>query len=1424
MRSHPNILGIDIGSVSIAVVEITSHKQIVKSAYEFHRGDTAAKLKKILTGFNLKTIGGIAATASTPAILNVDRHYDNQVSIIAAAHHFHANVGSILSVGGEKFGLIRFDEDGHFLNFKSNTPCAAGTGSFLDQQANRLNLSGTAELSRMASHNKGAIPKIATRCAVFAKTDLAHAQQEGYTLSEICDGLCFGLARNIVDTLFRGEKFNTPVIFTGGVSLNRAVVQHIESLIGKAVISRDTLFYGAIGAAFSLLDEFGLLKPLKISSIDEILISQKSGRHYFHAPLALNLSDYPDFDGIESYTVASDGSLSGFAVEVDIYEDLQPAGRHEAFLGIDIGSTSTKAVLMDTGHCVLAGFYTRTAGRPIQAVQGILAAIDDMIQKKDIQLKIIGAGTTGSGRKLIGKIIGADMVVDEITSHARAATHINSRVDTIIEIGGQDAKFTALQNGRVTFSIMNNVCAAGTGSFIEEQAQRLGCPLSDYSSRTEHQKSPIASDRCTVFMERDLNHYLSEDYTVNEVLAAVLHSVRENYLTKVADENSIGDVISFQGATAKNKALVAAFEQRLGRPIIVSRYCHLTGALGTALMLSEQDITQTGFRGLDLYQKPIPLMSETCELCTNHCKLTVADVDGQRVAYGFLCGRDYGHKKYVNNNRAGFDLLKERQKVFACKTENHFKETFSIGIPAALHLLEDLPFWKCFFDALGIKTVTSEGYKEVIQHGQHITGAEFCAPLTALHGHVSHLMHQADYVFLPFYFEKKSRQKSARHQYCYYTQFSSCLASAIGGPAQKKRFLMPVVHYLYSNFHTKAQLYRMLKTISKNRIRFFNVSAAYDKAREFMNTCLSEWKETYKKHTRQTAELHVVLLGRPYTVLSGVLNKGIPDIFASLGIKTFFQDMLSYSNSDTKAIEPLLKQLHWHYAAQILESAEVVAKSPDAYPVLITAFKCSPDSFVIDYFKKIMDAHEKPYLILQLDEHDSKVGYETRIEAGIRSFRNHHSSRRTTPSATYTSMPISSRAKDLLDKTLILPNWDPIACNLVAANLKRTGFDARPLDETPASIRKSMRYNTGQCLPLNIIAQEFIDYVQTHDLDPAKTTLWMVASEIACNIKLYPHHIKRILNSYGNGMDKAGVYVGKLSMADISMKLPANNYFAYLFAGMIHKIGCKIRPYERHKGDTDQVIARSVDILTKAFLGNGSKEDAVAEVVSNFENIEIVKHAKSRPRPKVAIFGDLYARDNHVFNQGLIRFIEENGGEVITTPYSDYLKMISRPYVRKWLIEGHYLSAFSSQALLSTLKWKELIYYRYFERILNEPMPEYEESAEEILSHYNVRIEHSGESMDNLLKIYYIQKHHPDVSLFVQASPAFCCPALITEAMAREIGKNTGTPVVSITYDGTGGNKNDVILPYLKYPRGVLRHDHRSSYENLRRRRLGMDR
>jgi len=238
-------------------------------------------------------------------------------------------------------------------------------------------------------------------------------------------------------------------------------------------------------------------------------------------------------------------------------------------------------------------------------------------------------------------------------------------------------------------------------------------------------------------------------------------------LTKVAVPGAVGEVITFQGATAKNRALVAAFEQRLKKPIHVSKFCHLTGAVGVALALRDEPVFQTRFRGLGLHRNPIPVRSEVCDFCANHCKLTIADVGGTPAAYGFLCGRDYDTQQFVSNNRSGFDLLRERRKVQAgadrkFEAEKHRKEIGVIGIPAALHLFEDLDFWKYFFDALGVQTLTSEGFTGAVKAGKSLAGAEFCAPMAALHGHVRYLSDRADAVFLPVCLEKKQDDKAAQ--------------------------------------------------------------------------------------------------------------------------------------------------------------------------------------------------------------------------------------------------------------------------------------------------------------------------------------------------------------------------------------------------------------------------------------------------------------------------------------------------------------------------------------------------------------------------------------------------------------------------------------------------------------------------------------
>ncbi|PKL17601.1 MAG: CoA activase, partial [Spirochaetae bacterium HGW-Spirochaetae-5] len=1324
--------------------------------------------------------------------------FDSRISFISAAKHVHGRPGAILIIGGEKFGLAMFDEKGNYRNYKSNTSCAAGTGSFLEQQAKRLNLKDIQTFSEIAGSNTGSIPKIASRCAVFAKTDLIHAQQEGYSLAEICDGLCHGLAKSVADTLFGHEDTTAPVVMAGGVSKNRRVVKHLSSIIGQDItVDENSHIFGALGCALLYLEgaDEGTVKsePLNVVSFNEIFKNHRKEKKYHYEPLELKLSDYPDFKSLDSYEYISKLFPMATPVEVDIYRDLSVNRSIQVYLGIDIGSTSTKAAIVDSDGEVVAGLYTRTAGRPVEAVQSIFEAVDDI----SCNFEFAGVGTTGSGRKFIGKIIGADYAIDEITAHARAAYMLDPEVDTIIEIGGQDAKFTTLKNGMVTFSIMNNVCAAGTGSFIEEQAGKLSCPLSEYAGRAAGLPAPLSSDRCTVFMERDLNHYLSENYTTDEVLASVLHSVRDNYLTKVAIEKNIGDKIFFQGATAKNIALVAAFEQRLGKPIMVSKFCHLTGALGSALTLIDQKFSGSAFRGIDIYRQNIPVKSEVCGLCNNSCKIRIAEVNGESVAFGFLCGRDYETRKYVNQNSSGFDLLKERKSILAVKPLKEYRHEFTMGIPAALHLFEEINLWSEFFNLLGIRTVTTENYKDGIKEGKRISGSEFCAPMSEVHGHVLYLTGKADYIFLPVFLEQKSRSSGIRRNYCYYTQYLSPVINSCESIPHKDKILAPVLRSLAGSINLKLQLFKMLKSIPGADINFMQVSSAYDAALKKFSRTKIRMTDLYKKQ-RVDNDVNVVLLGRPYTVLSPSMNKGIPEFIGKLGAKVFFQDMLTADAANSGGCESLLKSLHWNYAASILESAEIAAKTEGLYPVLVTSFKCTPDAYTVEYFKKIMDSHNKPYLILQLDEHDSNVGYETRIEAGLRSFRNHFTGGSVYTPADYSAVnpSVILRKSALLNKTLLIPRWDGILGEFMAALLQHEGLDARLVEETHESIQRSLSHNTGQCIPLNIMIQNFAEYVKKYDLDPAETVLWNIDSKLSCNLGMFPYYSKTVLESMGGGLEKAEVYAGSITLTDISYTAAFNMYIACMFAGMIRRIGCHIRPYEVIPGTTDRVLEKSVPVITEAFKTGTSKEKALDHVIGLFEKIEVVR----TDRPKVAIFGDLYARDNEVLNQDIISVIEKNGGEVITTPYSELVKIIAEPYIKKWFKEGNYIGALTSQIMKQAIVIFENRYYPYFNRVLKGGPHVALPPVKEVLEKFNMTIDHSGESMENALKIYSLMTHHPDLKLFVQTNPAFCCPSLVTEAMSHNIESVTGIPIVTIEYDGTGGFKNDDIIPYLKYP------------------------
>ena len=412
----------------------------------------------------------------------------------------------------------------------------------------------------------------------------------------------------------------------------------------------------------------------------------------------------------------------------------------------------------------------------------------------------------------------------------------------------------------------------------------------------------------------------------------------------------------------------------------------------------------------------------------------------------------------------------------------------------------------------------------------------------------------------------------------------------------------------------------------------------------------------------------------------------------------------------------------------------------------------------------------------------------------MRSFRNHARDFKSDPLPDLGKLlpKVESRVDG---KTLLMPNWDHFVGPLVVANLRRAGLDARLLEPSELGIRKSMVHNTGQCLPINIIAQNVIDYIEKHQLDPSNTMLWMVEGYVSCNLRQYPFYIKKIMENYGKGLEHTSVYSGKITHRDISIRVTYYVYFAYMLGGLFNKTACRIRPYELVPGQTDRVFKNVHRVLLDAFLGKTSLEQGIEEGLALVD--EIV-YDRSYRKPQVAIFGDLYVRDNDTMNQGLVQDIEAAGGEAVITPYHDYTKIMIENMFRRALDRGERMETSVNRVLLNVVKFMDERYYKPFSKHLGPAPVIKPKILEKHLKEFNIDPLHGGESYDNILKIFYLKENYPELSLFVQTNPSYCCPALVTEAMTRRIKELTGVPIVTLTYDGTSDQMNDAIVPYIR--------------------------
>jgi predicted CoA-substrate-specific enzyme activase len=881
---------------------------------------------------------------------------------------------TLFEMGGENSKYIRFDRHGAdgrlgIADYQTNGDCAAGTGGFLDQQAGRLRFK-VEEIGDIVSATKRAA-QIAGRCSVFAKSDMIHAQQKGFTPEEILKGLCDAVARNFKSAITKGKKIVPEVCFVGGVAANRGVVQALESAFGwdaaTLVVPQDYAAFGAVGCA---------------------ILAEESARAENRAARAFSLERTADAEQIPSSPRLSMENvvlLRNRMVAVPL-EEIE-AGR-DAFLGIDIGSVSTNLVVIDADRNVLKEIYLRTDGRPIEVVSRGLREIERDLGSK---IRIRGVGTTGSGRELIGELVGADTVNDEITAHKTGAAFIDRTilglgVDTIFEIGGQDAKFISLEEGIVVDFAMNEACAAGTGSFLEERAKELGIRIeNDFARIALSCADPIRlGERCTVFMERDVNSYLQRGASLERIVSGLAYSVATNYINRVVRGRKIGEVIFFQGGTAYNDAVAAAFSSILGKRIIVPPFNGVMGAVGVALLAREKMLhsrKESAFRGFDLDKVDYDIFEFTCKGCTNFCQMQRFTVEGEQTYWGDKCSERYRKAVKCEHEPVIEDLIEYRRSLLLADYDPAAGDGPVVGFPLAMSAYDWAPFWFNLLRELGIRVLLSEPTtNQIVKLGLESVVSEPCFPIQVAHGHIRWLIdRKTDYILVPNYISAPGSRTEKPAFFCPWNQTLPFIARTAPFISEYRQKIIAPTLWFNHGIKSVAQAVRTALKEAGIRCSSRRVEVAVERGLTAMaNFRVSLLKAGKKALARisDSNEHGIVLLGRPYNMY----DKGINLDIATKMRKYYGANVLGLDFLDADHIElgRNYDNMYWSYGTKILKAASFVKDKPQLHIVYITNFKCGPDSYIKHF---ITEVSGRPFLTLQFDGHNNDAGMLTRCEA-----------------------------------------------------------------------------------------------------------------------------------------------------------------------------------------------------------------------------------------------------------------------------------------------------------------------------------------------------------------------------------------------------------------------------------------------------------
>lgn len=1248
-------VGIDIGSTTVKVVILDSKKEIIYSKYERHYSDIKKKLQQILRdAYKILEDAQLTIMITGSGGMNIANSIgasftQEVVAATKAIKTYYPKTDVAIELGGEDAKITYF-KDG--VEQRMNGTCAGGTGSFIDQMASLLKVDaiGLNELAK----NYSVIYPIAARCGVFAKTDVQPLLNEGVAKEDIAVSVLQAIVIQTVSGLACGRPIKGNVAFLGGPlfflsELRKRFIEVLKLEENQIIFPKNSQLYVAIGAALSSVDEKTLIFNSLISKIEEFGNTTEAESSRLE-PLFNNNEEYEEFISRHNRNSVKRRDLSTFD--------------GDCFLGIDAGSTTTKAALVDSEGSLLYTYYGSNEGSPINSTIKILKELYNNLPSK---AKIVNSTVTGYGEGLLKSALNIDIGEIETVAHYKAADFFCPGVDFILDIGGQDMKCLKIKDGVIESILLNEACSAGCGSFLDTFASSLSMSIGDFALKVLDSKKPVdLGSRCTVFMNSRVKQSQKEGATVGDISAGLSYSVIKNALfkvIKVKNPKELGEKVVVQGGTFYNDAVLRSFEILSEREAIRPDIAGIMGAFGAALIARERYGEGYKTKLLNenqLNEFEIKTNISRCKLCSNNCLLTINKFgNGERFISGNRCERGTGKQRGHNSLPNLFDYKYERVFKYEPLSKIESKRG-TVGMPRVLNIYENYPFWFTFFTELGFRVELSDrSSSKLYEKGiETIPSESVCYPGKLVHGHVMDLVDKGvEFIFYPCITHEQKEQKEAdNHFNCpIVVSYPEVIKNNMDVLREKNiLYMKPFLPFDNKNKMIK-RLYEELKlfNIDENEIKQ-SVNKAYEEQEKFKRDIQKSGEDTLK-FIRENGLNGIVLAGRPYHI-DPQINHGIPEMINSLGMAVLTEDSISHLGEIERPIRVVDQ---WAYHSRLYAAASFVSKKNDLELVQLNSFGCGLDAVTTDQVQEILNGNSKVYTTLKIDEGNNLGAARIRLRSLKATIleREKNGFKLKKVDNKYKKIQFTKEMKK--NHTILAPEMSPIHFQFVEEAFRQSGYNLviLPSVDNKATDIGLKYVNNDACYPAIIVIGQLIEALQSGKYDLNNTSVIISQTGGGCRATNYIGFLRKALKDAGfenipvislnaNGMEKNPGF-------KFSLKFLNKVMMALIYGDLLMNVLYRVRPYEKIKGSANELYERWAKICKDSlkFANKNNFKENIRNIVKDFDELEITDEVK----PKVGLVGEILVKFHPTANNSVVNIVEAEGAEAVMPDLTDFL-------------------------------------------------------------------------------------------------------------------------------------------------------------------------